>query len=73
MPVKTSVYRKFLKSLGCVYERTKASHELWSKDGCTRPITFQGANKDIPDHHIKTNNVTLGLTKKEFDKLISEL
>jgi len=62
--VKTSEFRKFLESKGCRYDRTKASHEIWKCPKCFRSITFRGAEKTIPELHLRTNLATMGLKLK---------
>ena len=74
-PIPTKTFRKFLKHIGCVYIRTKGSHEIWDKKdkSLNRPITFRGSKKEIPPTHIRTNLCTLGMTTEEFDRIIKEL
>ncbi len=52
--------------MGYSYARTVASHEHWIKKGIYRTITFQGADKDIPGLHLKTNCKTMGCTLKDL-------
>lgn len=75
-PIKTKIFRSFLKGLGLVFLRTKGSHEIWdypsdSPKSILRPIVFQGAEKDIPGFHIATNLDTLGISREEFESRVS--
>ena len=70
--VKVSCWIAFLKSQGCTYKSTEASHEKWVCPGKFRSIMFQGAEKEIPLFHIETNLRTLGVSKKELLKWIQE-
>jgi len=65
-PVQTSKFRKFLTSKGLKHIRTKASHEIWSRKDLLRPVVFQGAKKQIPEFHIRTNLKTLEVSEAEF-------
>ena len=73
-PIPTKKFKKFLKKQGCIYIRTEASHEIWDKkdDSLLRPITFWGHKKEVPGLHIHTSLQTLGITYKEFMKIIKK-
>ena len=66
--VPTAKFRKWLRSKGLVYVRSRGGHELWDfpDDSLPRPIVFRSAAKDIPAFHIGTNLDTLGISKKDF-------
>jgi predicted RNA binding protein YcfA (HicA-like mRNA interferase family) len=68
-------FKKFLKHIGCVKVRTQSSHEVWDKfDGSLqRPIVVDNNYKDVPMLHIHTCLRTLGISKEEFEKIISGL
>lgn len=74
-PIPTKKFKKFLKNQGLVYVRTEASHEIWDRpdDSLLRPVTFWGHKKEVPGLHIHTNLKTIGMTYKEFKKVISKL
>lgn len=72
-PVKHKVFRKYLLSLNCKFDRINGGHEIWSKNGILRPITFPihgDSKKDISSFYIESNLKTLGLTKDHFLKWI---
>ena len=71
--IKTKNFRKFLKSEGLEFYRTKGSHEIWGKLELTRPIVFQGAKKEIPAFHIRTCLRTLHISVEDFLKRIKAL
>jgi hypothetical protein len=68
-------FKKFLKHIDCVKVRTQSSHEVWDKfDGSLqRPIVVDNNYKDVPMLHIHTCLRTLGISKEEFEKIISGL
>ncbi|GHB44368.1 hypothetical protein GCM10008106_26780 [Mongoliitalea lutea] len=70
--IKTVCWRKFLESKGCLYNRTKSSHEHWKCPNCFRTITFHGHHKEVPEFHIKTNLMTMDVTFEEFLKWVEE-
>ncbi len=67
--IRLEKYRKFLSQQGCYYVGTESSHENWYREGLKRRITFQTTIDPIPELSIRTNNRTLGLSRKEFTKL----
>ncbi len=74
-PIPLIKYKKFLKSISCIYIRTKGSHEIWNKedDSLIRPIIFRTNKKEVPIIHIHTNLKTLGMSIKEFNEIISKV
>ena len=71
--IKVKDFRKFLKSEGLKYYRTEGSHEIWGRIDLLRPITFQGAKKEIPPFHIRTNLKTLDVSVTTFLKKLKKL
>jgi predicted RNA binding protein YcfA (HicA-like mRNA interferase family) len=73
--ISTSLFKKFLLSLGLTCIRTKGSHEVWDneKEPLTRPVIIRGNKKEIPLLHIKTNLRTLGISFEEFQNKIKNL
>lgn len=74
-PIPTKTFRKFLKKIGCIYIRTKGSHEIWDKKdkSLNRPVIFRGSKKEIPPTHIRTNLYSLGMSTEEFEEIIKKL
>lgn len=72
-PVKTSVFRKFLKSQNFFFIRIKGDHEIWRKEGIIRDIVFITNEKEIPPFHIKSNLKTLDLSIEKFMEIIEQL
>jgi predicted RNA binding protein YcfA (HicA-like mRNA interferase family) len=75
--IPTSKFIAWLLSIGLLYERTKASHDIYNypKDDArrlTRPVTVRGNYKDIPILHIHTNLKTLGISKSDFEEQIKK-
>lgn len=74
--IDTKLFKKYLKSIGLEYKRTKASHEIWDRKKpplLDRPITFRGEEKQVPTLHIHTNLITLNISHKEFEEAIKKL
>lgn len=68
--VSLSDYREFLSKVGCVYSKTSGGHESWKKKGLERPIIFQTHIEPVPEFVIKNALRSLGLTKKDFFKIL---
>jgi len=64
IPLK--LYRDFLRDQGCSCNRTKGSHEHWSRSDLLRPITVQTRVDPLPEFIIKNALKQLGLSKKDF-------
>jgi len=79
MGVKTiplSRWKKYLKSLGLKYKRTKSSHEIWDYDEpqkLLRPLTVDLNYKDVPITHIHTSLKTLNISKEDFEREIKNI
>lgn len=71
-PVKTKCFISFLESRKCMQVRIKASHYIYKCPKSNRSIVIQGANKEVPFFHIKTNIETLGVSIIEFYDWIDE-
>jgi len=75
-PVSTKIFKKFLRATGLKHQRTSGDHEIWdypNKSDLLRPVTFIGCDKNIPALHVNTNLKTLGIKRKDFDEIISNL
>lgn len=70
VPVSHSRFVKFLEHVGCKYLRESGNHKLYDRPDLKRPITIRRTN-DIPVFHIKTNLKTLGITVKEFIRIMN--
>ncbi len=71
--IKLSDFRKFLKEIGCEYDRTNGGHEVWKKKGLTRPIVIQTHKDPIPTFILKNILRDLGMKQDEFLKIIRSL
>ena len=74
-PVPTKVFIKFLKSLGIIYVRTHASHDIFDNPGkpLPRPVVLRTKYKDIPLLHIHTTLENIGVSKKEFENWLKKI
>ncbi len=72
--IPTAVFLEFLKSLGLVFKRTKASHFAYNYPDnhptgqLRRPLIVRTNQKEIPLVHIHTNLMTLGISKEAFEQ-----
>jgi|688.fasta_scaffold81513_8 predicted RNA binding protein YcfA (HicA-like mRNA interferase family) len=64
--VETKKFIKFLESLGLRCIRVRSSHQVFAKDGLSRPCIVDSQFKNIPINHIKTNLKTLNISYKDF-------
>ena len=72
--ISSKKFIKFLNRHGCVYIRTKGSHDIYdTKPPLLRPIVLRGNEKDVPLTHLKTNLKTLGVSWEAFLKEINEI
>lgn len=71
-PVPTKCWENYLKFNNCYYKSTEASHDKWCCKGCIRSIIFRGNEKEIPFAHIKTNLVTMNISRDVFWKWVKE-
>lgn len=65
--------RIILTKQGLRVERSKGGHEMWSKEGMSRPVVFQTHKQPIPEFVVQNAIKTLGMTKKEFIALLESL
>jgi predicted RNA binding protein YcfA (HicA-like mRNA interferase family) len=74
-PIKTQTFRKFLQHIGLVFVRIEGDHEIWDRPGVSllRPVTFITNEKEVPPIHLKTNLKTIGMSLKDFYKLVQTL
>lgn len=73
--IPTKVFLEYLKFLGLVLVRTEGtSHSIFDypdghiKGKLKRSVVVRTSYKEIPLLHIHTNLITLGVSKKEFEK-----
>ncbi|MFH1454394.1 MAG: type II toxin-antitoxin system HicA family toxin [Armatimonadota bacterium] len=62
---------KFLFYVGCAFNRQKGSHRIYQRPDLKRPIIIP-YEKELPDFIISANLGTLGISKKEFLRIIKE-
>lgn len=61
--------RDVCKLAGCVEVRTKGDHLVMTKPGLLRPVIIK-MDKDLGEDLIRSNMRTLGLDRKEFERLL---
>jgi len=65
--------RKFLSSQGCKHIRTTGGHEIWTKSDLLRPISLQTHIDPVPPRIMKQVLNSLGIDKKDFQKIIKTI
>lgn len=55
--------------LGCVEERVKGDHLIMSRSGMARPVVIK-MDKDLGEDIVRGNMRTLGIDRKEFERLM---
>lgn len=65
-------FRDALTRLGLSKLRTKGGHEVWMKDGLTRPVIFQNHVEPIPELVVRTCLRTMGISKDDFLSLLEK-
>jgi hypothetical protein len=61
--------RDVCKLAGCIEARTKSDHLIMTRAGMARPIVIK-MDKDLGEDTVRTNLRTLGLSRKEFERLL---
>lgn len=61
-PLPTRCFVAFLLLNGFTYNRTTASHDVYTRKGTFRSVIIREKDKDIPALHLKTNCQTIGCT-----------
>jgi hypothetical protein len=57
--------------MGCVLDRTSSGHEVWAREGLTRPIILQTHVDPVPEQIVKNSLKALGVSKAKFDLKIT--
>lgn len=71
-PISYIRFEKFLRSVGCTFDRQEGDHLIYKKSGLNRPIVFPKI-KDIPKFIILNNLRTLKIGREKYLKIISNL
>jgi hypothetical protein len=58
--------------LGCVESRVKGDHLALTRPGMARPVIIKMA-RDLGEDIVRSNMQTLGVTRKEFERLIAQV
>lgn len=65
--------RLVLTQLGLSKERTNGGHEIWSKEGLFRPVTFQTHKDPVPELVIKNIIRDMNVTREQFLAILEEI
>ena len=63
-------FRDYLRENGLTCIRVTGGHEVWSKDGLSRPVIIQTHIDPIPEFILKNNLRNIGKTRKEFEEFM---
>jgi len=63
--------RDVCKLAGCVESRIKGDHLVMTKPGMARPVIIK-MDKDLGEDVIRSNIRTLGLSRQQFEELLSQ-
>lgn len=64
--------RDVCKLAGCVEDRIRGDHLIMTKPGMARPVVIK-MDRSLGEDIIHSNMRTIGITRKEFDKLINQV
>jgi hypothetical protein len=64
--------RDVAKLAGCVEERIKGDHLIMSRTGMARPLVIK-MDRQIGEDIVRSNMRTLGLDRKEFERLLKQV
>jgi len=64
-PIHYKKFEKFLKYIGCVFDRQKGDHLIYERSDLKRPIVFP-KDISISPFVIRSNLRTLGISTKEY-------
>lgn len=64
IPIRT--LRKYIKSKGLTYIRTKGGHEIWVKSSLARPVVFQSHIDPVPEFIVLNILRTIGESREDF-------
>ena len=62
--------RDVCKLAGCVESRTKGDHLVMTRPGMARPVIIK-MDKDFGEDILRSNMRTLGINRKEFERLLA--
>lgn len=65
-------FRKFLFNYGLKRDHINGGHEIWVKEGCSRPIVIQTHVDPVPIFIVKNILQELKVSKKDFLEMIGE-
>ncbi len=72
VPIHWKKFDKFLKYMGCTFEREEGDHRIYWRDDLTRPIVVVKETA-IPKFIIRSNLRTLGMSTTEYLRILEQL
>lgn len=68
--VSCAQLRKILKRAGFSYDHIKGDHEIWTKDGASRPCVFPTSHEPLAEFIVKNVIKTAGISLYEAASII---
>lgn len=65
-------FEKFLLFVGCVLERQKGDHRIYSREGLKRPVVIP-KDKNLPVFVIRNNLKILNISHNEYLEILKKL
>jgi hypothetical protein len=62
--------REVCRLAGCVETRTRGDHLVMTRPGLARPVIIK-MDRNIGEDIVRSNMRTLGLTRREFERLLA--
>lgn len=71
--VSVAKMRKLLIHQGFTYSHTNGDHEIWTKEGATRPCVLPTSKDPVAEFIVKNLMKIMGLSRKEAKEIIPRL
>jgi predicted RNA binding protein YcfA (HicA-like mRNA interferase family) len=71
-PIQWKKFEKFLFFVGCVFDREKGDHRIYSREGLLRPIVIPRENQ-LPIFIIRNNLRLLNIDHQEYLDILEQL
>lgn len=71
-PINWKKFEKFVLFVGCVFEREKGDHRIYSRKDLPRPIVFPQDN-ELPIFIIRNNLRVLKINPDEYNEILKQI
>lgn len=72
MPFSSDQLEAVAEKLGWTFDRQESSHRMMVKEGQARPLVIP-TRRELAPFVLASNLKTLGITKKQFKRILDEL